>query len=115
MESEYAKSQAGNHSGGRARLVAETNDWLSVSRLTDAQVFPASFAKRPKQIDVVLLPDVGFTKIYIGEGVGFDDSLHDLLCLGDDVSRTEEPQFPGQVRKDGQTLMDRQADGSWHL
>ena len=67
---------------------------LSIQVLLNTQVFAASFAKRPKHINVVLLPLCRITKISIGEVVGFDDASHDLLCLRDDVSRGEEPQFP---------------------
>ena len=58
------------------------------------QVFTAGFAKRPKHIDVFSLPIFRVTKISIGEAVGFDDVLHDLICLCDDVSGGEEPQSP---------------------
>jgi hypothetical protein len=58
------------------------------------QVFTASLAKRPKQVDVVVQPVLRVTKIPVGEMVGFDDVLHDLLCLCEDVTRREEPQSP---------------------
>lgn len=54
--------------------------------LLNTQVFATSFANRPKLIDLVLLPVLRITEISIGEAVGLEDVLHDLLCLCDGVS-----------------------------
>jgi hypothetical protein len=64
-----------------------------IGRYLDVQLFAAGFAKHPKHVDVVPLLSSGLLKCRLG-GVGLDDVLHDLLCLGDDVSGAAQPQSP---------------------
>ena len=39
-------------------------------------------------------PVFRIVKVSVGEVVGLDDALHDLLRLRDDVGGGKEPQFP---------------------
>jgi hypothetical protein len=69
---------------------------IRVCYYLNAQVFATSFAERPKHIEVVPLPVFRIAEISVGEVVDFDDVLHDLLCLCDDVTRGAEPQLPNK-------------------
>ena len=55
-----------------------------------------SDAVRTKQIGVLPPAIFRIVKVPVGEVVGFDDAMHDLLCLRDDVGGGKEPQFPNK-------------------
>ena len=69
---------------------------IRVGHYLNAQVFAISYAERPKHIDVVPLPVFRIAEISVGEVVDFDDVLHDLLCLCDDVAGGAKPQLPDE-------------------
>lgn len=60
----------------------------------NTQILTASFAERPKHIDILPRLLLRIAEVPIGKLVGFDDVLHDLLCACDDIGGGEEPQSP---------------------
>jgi hypothetical protein len=64
--------------------------------ILNAQVVTTSFAKSRRHVDVALLPVFLIAKIFTREIAGVDNASHGFICLRDDVSRCEEPQFPDE-------------------